>query len=91
MAGEDWSQENGSGSGMHLLKTICRHTANSKVLEALFLHSLRLWVTPTALNRETGLEKKILHIPKSVSHLEELLSAIQENQISSTRSQEPEI
>lgn len=91
MAGEDWSQENGTGSGMHLLKSVCRDTANSKVLEALFLHSLRLCVAPTALNRGTGLEKKILLVPKAVSQPEELLSAIQENQISSTRPQEPEI
>lgn len=91
--GRTGSQDNGreSGSGMHLLKTLRRHTANSKVLEALFLHSLRLCVTPAAPNRRASLETKVFHVPEAVSQPEEQLSAIQENQISSTRSQEPEV
>lgn len=91
--GRTWSQEEGreSRSGTHLLKTLCRHTANSKALESLFLHSLRLCVTPAAPNRRTGLEKKVLHVPEAVSQPEEQLSAIQENQISSTGPQEPEV
>ena len=91
--GRTWSQDEGreSGSGTHLLKTLCRHPANSKASEALFLHSLRPCVTPAAPNRRTGLQKKVLRVPEAVSQPEEQLSAIQENQISSTRPQEPEV
>ena len=80
--GRTWSQDEGreSRSGTHLLKTLCRRTANSKALEA-----------PAAPNRRTGLEKKVLHVPEAVSQPEEQLSAIQENQISSTGPQEPEV
>lgn len=67
-----------------LLKTLCRHSATSKVWESLFPRSLRL---SFQLFPMVGLclRSKILHIPKAASQTEEQMSAIRE--ISSTRPQ----